>query len=430
MGTPMENNTNNINNINQTLTTYFSKEKEKDLVVSIADNWQVKSSTNIRNIQYYNGIYLGQLVSNSKIYYSYDMKTWQPSSCDANNSSYGIYYVHFKDVWIAATSNTTYQLQYSLDGITWVSPNVTFLSQYLFYQNEDILLIYGYDSTNKPKPYYTEDGKNWYEINITIESTDIDAMGYLYVYNFAYNGETWGLLSYCSLYSSVDGKNWTYECARPDNTIAPVNLTAVHNKWFLTKPRGFYPSPYLYSSNNLFEWSLCTIEGESVSTCENQLGYYNGYYFYNNDYEGVIMYSSDGISWNYYLDSENIPILSFSYLNIDLAIGINSNGVFKLINNVWTKIPYPATWEEGNYFESNIIIYPYLNDLIIYGYDSYNLMPYIYIVNFDNYAISDQGGQILASGNQMGVFNNRLHIYGTNSIYEQKDIQELINNIQ
>ena len=95
MRTPMENNTIKIEDVHTTLTSYFDKEKVKDLNdLQVYEGWTLVSNRDVSGkILYHNGVYLGT-DENDLLCYSYDLKTW--IVCENNNNNSGNDSLQFK----------------------------------------------------------------------------------------------------------------------------------------------------------------------------------------------------------------------------------------------------------------------------------------------------------------------------------------------
>jgi hypothetical protein len=162
---------------------------------------QSSSYTSIvfNNLYYAKGIWVAG--GSNGIYYSTDNAiTWTKSSSDILGSFGYIYYAN--NIWVAG--NVAYGddsgLYYSEDGMNWYQSNITSGTYYKIHYVNNIWVAGNSSDANNKGLLYSEDGMNWYQSNIT---------SYLCNY-LCYGNNIWVASSYeeQNLYYSTDGKTW------------------------------------------------------------------------------------------------------------------------------------------------------------------------------------------------------------------------------
>lgn len=355
MSTPIENNTIKLTGVNNTLINYFSPEVEKNLTIDYGDYWVQVTTQDIFNIQYYNGIYLGQNRSSyDRIEYSYDLQTWNTVSFNGNYSKHNHFLSLINGVWVAATYyNASYGVYYSEDGVTWTLAITAYISS-IYNVNNTIFM-----TANGNNAYCSTDGINWTLISVALSELDI-AEGHMLYFSGnkpIYINNQWMITSYNSIYTSTDGLTWL---AISDHGVSNGTHLQYINGIYYIGSSGDYG---LYYSTDGVSWTITSVEDTTsvdMGMHTQDIKYFNNQFFIYGAWGGENYYSSDGINWYYCMQDEDIlydQLYKIFYIN-NTFIGMAQNGLYISSNgDNWTLLNVPYDEELGYLTCNDILIF-------------------------------------------------------------------------
>lgn len=247
------------------------------------------------------------------------------------------------------TSCTNKGLYYSEDGINWTQSNITTGTYEVLYNNNIWVAV------GSSYPLYSTDGKYW----IT-GTTKINASS-----EFDYIYDRWITTSHYSL----DGKTWIKNASNGHNNSSNLECVSKYaNGLWVTS---FYANGIWYSTDGI-NWTQSNIEynGWTISFEKNiWIAVHNSSYMGTPDsvINSGILYSYDGKYW--YLS------------NIDIFYGNGGGYTVKNLNNILFVNNYYSlngkTWTKVNYTDNGKTVYvdsrymKYINDMYI-TYDGYS----------------------------------------------------------
>lgn len=353
MSTPIENNTIKLTGVNNTLINYFSPEVEKNLTIDYGDYWAQITTQDIFNIQYYNGIYVGQnRNAYNRIEYSYDLQIWNIVSFNGNYAGSNHFLSLINGVWVAATYYD-YGIYYSEDGVTWTLARTAYISS-IYNVNNTIFM-----TTNSNDTYCSADGINWTLVSVTLSELDI-AEGYMLYFGNnkpIYVNNQWMITSYNSIYTSTDGLFWS---AISDHGVSKAtHLQYINGIYYI----GSYADYGLYYSTDGISWTITLVEDTTSSEMglhSEDIKYINNQFFISSSRGGEIYYSSNGINWFYCMQDENFlygQLHKIFYTN-NTFIGMTSEGLYTSLNgDNWTLLNVPYDEEVGYVTCNDILIF-------------------------------------------------------------------------
>lgn len=431
MRTPMENNTIKIEDVHTTLTSYFDKEKVKDLSdLKIYEGWTLVSNRDVSGkILYHNGVYLGTNES-FLLYYSYDLKNWTICENNNNNGNGTYEFTFFNNIWLAFgygwndnLEASTGLIEYSYDGINWKSayqPMVesTNYASHVAQSNNSIIV---YDAYNQ-NYIVSNDGINWYNQEISLGGTDLDNGNTYFQMPPVFGDNKWAALTQTGIYTSTDGKNWTYVTENPwGSAVWEVSLYYVGGRWYIAEFMDYYT---VYTSTDLTSWEQVLVEDTYFSPYTGALPIvsHQNHYFINDTDNWCILHSSDGVHFYYDFDLE--PWAKVAIINDKLLFGLQGGvPLYCYDNEVWQSIS--NTIALNPYY--NIIQHD--NKIYVSGEERDSGFSYIYVLDINTLEVLEAGACSISLYNLQSV-NNQLISTNPLGVCMQRSLQDLIDNIQ
>ena len=371
------------------------------------------------------------------LYYSTDGINW--SACVGTDNNDIIYKCIYADgIWIASghSSGGSSKFYHSTDGINWTEhitsdlDNDDYWNTACAYNNSNLIsfglyslnvgsslkLIEGLNSvdstvyanglwvtTASSGIWYSEDGLNWTQSNITKSSW----------YDLAYCGSRWIAGGYNGICYSYDGKTW-YESNITSRVFSNGGNFAYGNGVWVCASNNSGTNALLYSTDCV-NWQPSNM----TVYCYNVI-YANGIFMAGGN-DGIYK-STDGINWTMIYSSQYVRVRFEGDIWYSMCGSVTQLYYSKDIGATWTKVSGYAFLDDVKYANGMWVATIRQDSITYYSNDG---------ITFNKGTdIGDLTGIVSSSG-LVGTkyLNNKWYVYGTSGLFESANGKNFVRSI-